>query len=341
MDISHLITPYKLGVPALAGSGAPGAFDERAVDCFVPFRHNGKFYATYVGFDGTGYQTALAISDDLVHWRHEDVILKRGANRAWDSVGMAATTLLMENDLYAERTLRKADGKYWMMYHAYPGEGYEAGSAQIGLCYTEDERLLDWTFVGEPVFSPHDGASWEVGGLYKSWLMEHEGTYYMFYNAKNRDDGRWLEQTGMATSKDMLHWTRYDGNPILPVAPGAWDSVFASDPVVLYDGRIGKWVMFYYGLGNLSACDGLAVSDDLYHWEKFPSPILTIGGRGTIDSKYAHKPGILYHDGNLYHFYCACRPSQDGDPTRNFGDEFRCISVARTQPWGASGAVTP
>ena len=333
MQIDHLITPYKLGKPVIQGSGIPGRFDSNAVDCVVPFRHNGKFYMTYVGFDGTGYQTAIATSDDLVSWQHQGLILKRGSNRKWDSVGMAATTLLMENDLYAERKLKKIDGKYWMMYHAYPGEGYESGSAEIGLCYTEDESLMNWTFVGEPVFSNKDGESWEVGGLYKSWLMEHEGTFYMYYNAKNRDDGRWLEQTGMATSKDMRNWTRYDGNPILPVVPGAWDSVFASDPVVFYDSRQGQWVMFYYGLGNLSACDGVAVSDDLYHWRKFPAPILTIGGRGTIDSKYAHEPGIIYHDGNLYHFYCACRPYQEGDSAKNFGDEFRCISVARTNPW--------
>jgi hypothetical protein len=24
----------------------------------------------YIGFDGTGYQTGLAVSDDLLHWKH-------------------------------------------------------------------------------------------------------------------------------------------------------------------------------------------------------------------------------------------------------------------------------
>ena len=101
----------------------------------------------------------------------------------------------------------------------------------------------------------------------------------MFYNAKNNAEGRWLEQTGMAVSDDMFHWKRCrDINPILPVGKGAWDSTFASDPVVMYDSREKRWVMFYYGLGNLSACDGVAVSDDLYHWEKYPLPILTIVG---------------------------------------------------------------
>ena len=51
--------------------------------------------------------------------------------------------------------------------------------------------------------------------------------------------------------------------------------------------------MFYFGLGNLSACEGLAVSDDLHHWKKFPAPILTIGKQGELDCTYAHKPGMI------------------------------------------------
>ena len=337
-DISGLITPFKYGKPVLTGSGVAGAFDSMAVDCPLPFRHNGAFYMTFIGFDGTGYQTGLARSSDLIHWDKVGVMLPRGGHRPWDSVGMACTTLLMENDLYGERRLKKYNGKYWLMYHSYPGEGYEEGSAEIGLAWTDDESLMRWEFADEPVFSWRDGADWERGGLYKSWLIEHDGRFYMFYNAKDHESGGWIEQTGVAFSGDMMHWTRCADNPILPVRPGAWDSVFASDPVVMYDSRMDRWVMFYYGLGDLSACDGVATSQDLVTWEKFPAPILTIGGRGTLDSKYAHKPGIIWHDGHLYHFYCACRPHQAGDITDN-GGEFRCITVARDAPW-PDGAPT-
>ena len=90
--------------------------------------------------------------------------------------------------------------------------------------------------------------------------------------------------------------------------------------------------MFYYGFGNLSACDGVAISKDLYHWEKFPCPILTIGAPGTLDSTYAHKPFVIYHNDSLYHFYCAVRPHREDDITR-LGNEFRCITVARNKPW--------
>ena len=332
MQIEHLITPYKYNRPVLTGSGVDGTFNSKAVDCPSVFRHNGRFYMMYVGFDGLGYQTALAVSDDLIHWNEKAVILPRGSARGWDQVGMGGTALLMDNDLFGPRTLKKHDHKYWMMYHAYPALGYESGAAEIGLCWTEDEQLLDWHFHGPPVFSWRDGADWERGGMYKCFLLEHEHTFYLFYNAKDRKDGQWIEQIGMAVSDDMIHWTRSFDRPVVPVTPYAWDGHFASDPQVFFDSRAKQWVMFYYGLGDLSACDGVAVSRDLYHWEKFPAPILTIGHRRSLDSRYAHKPSMIYHENILYHFYCACRTARETDICTN-GDEFRCISVARNVPW--------
>ena len=332
MDITHLITPYKLGRPVLTGSGEAGRYDRLAVDCPTVFFHNGRYYMMHVGFDGTGYQTGLAVSDDLVSWEKLGVMLRRGSHSAWDRVGMAATTILMDKDLYGGNHLKKWQGKYWLMYHSYPGEGYESGSAEVGLAWCEDESLMDWHFQGEPVFSWRDGAAWERGGLYKTDLTERDGRFYLFYNAKEKDTDGWTEQTGLAVSDDLVHWTRLFDEPVLPVTPQAWDSVFASDPQVFRDEAHDQWTMFYYGLGNLSACEGVAVSGDLLHWEKFPAPILTIGGRNTLDSTYAHKPSVIWKDGALYHFYCACRPHRAGDPTDN-GGEFRCITVARSAPW--------
>jgi len=59
-------TPYKYGKLVLAASNEPGAFDGRTVDCPFVFHHNGRFYMTYVGWDGTGYQTGLASSGNLI-----------------------------------------------------------------------------------------------------------------------------------------------------------------------------------------------------------------------------------------------------------------------------------
>ncbi|WNQ13582.1 hypothetical protein MJA45_11375 [Paenibacillus aurantius] len=329
MEITSCLTPYKYPEPVLVGSGVEGAFDYHAVDCPFVFRHNDRFYMMYVGFDGSGYQTALAVSDDLLHWEHLSTILRRDEGAEWDSRNIAGTWILRDNEMSGPGTLKKWDGKYWLAYHSYPGEGYEEGSAKIGLAWTEDESLLTWNRLPDPILVPEDGEEWEKGGLYKECLIEHEGTFYLFYNAKNQDHGRWLEQTGLATSTDLVHWDRYEHNPVLRVTPDAWDSGFVSDPCVLRDGD--RWAMFFFGYNYKHAQEGLALSTDLFHWSKLPEPILTVGQEGELDAIFAHKPSVISHNGILYHFYTASRRPQEGDRTCNIWPEFRSIAVATSK----------
>ncbi len=339
--IQKYLTPYKYGEPVLTGSGVEGAFDELSVDCPFVFLHNDRFFMMYVGYDGKGYQTALATSEDLLHWEHYAVILSRKEeNSSWDWVGAAATWIIKKSDnLYDTPQLRKIDGKYWLVYHSYPSSGYEAGPAEISLAWCEDEDLKTWHRLDKPVFSWKDGEDWEKGGLYKAGIIQHEGTWYLFYNAKDTQK-RWIEQTGMAMSKDLMTWERCKENPVVPVTEGeAWDSRFLSDPYVVKDGDI--WCDFFFGYDGKvykHAQDGLALSDDLIHWEKVANPIVPSGAEGEIDEGHAHKASIFYYEGRLYHFYCATRLWREGDPTRLFASakyagEFRTIAVASDKPF--------
>lgn len=325
-------TPYKLGKPVLTGSGAGGTFDSMAVDCPFVFWHKTRFYMMYVGFDGSGYQTGLAASDDLIVWDKLGVILKREDNVGWDRIGAAGTWILKAtNNLFDLPMLKKVNGKYWLFYHSYPESGYEQGAAKLGLAWTDDENLLIWHRLPEPIYTWENGDDWEKGGLYKACVIEHKNDYYMFYNAKNNEKGFWLEQIGIAKSADMLKWERHDKNPVLKVSEkGSWDSRFCADPYVVKDED--KWLMFYYGYGHKNAQDGLAVSGDLFNWHKLPEPILRSGIKGEIDEFHAHKPSILYHDNKLYHFYCATRKFREGDIAQNLWNEFRCITFAASRP---------
>lgn len=312
--VKKYLTPYRCPIPVLHDSGQPGSFDSQAVDCPFVFFHNGIYHMLYIGFDGIGYQTALAVSQDLLHWRTKGIVIKRHREGSrWDHVGGAGIWLIKESDsIWEVPRLRKIDGKYWMAYHAYPKTGYESGPGEIALAWTEDEELLDWHFPDAPQFSWKDGEEWERGGLYKSCIVEKDGVFSMFYNAKDQEKD-WKEQIGVAYSSDLLHWTREAENPVVKAAPGAWGQQFAADPYVAWDGK--QWLMFYYGLGGADVDgkrhvqEGLAVSEDLLHWEKVEDPILMVGERGSLDCGHAHKPSIFYENGVLYHFYCATRPS--------------------------------
>ena len=107
------------------------------------------------------------------------------------------------------------------------------------MAWSEDEELLDWHFFDKPCFSWKNGEEWESGGLYKACMIENEGTFYMFYNAKDKEQ-RWTEQTGMAYSEDLVHWIRCKENPVLKVDRESWDKWFVSDPYIVKDQNI--WI---------------------------------------------------------------------------------------------------
>jgi predicted GH43/DUF377 family glycosyl hydrolase len=318
----RIATPHKLGKYVLNASGEDGAFDKVSVDCPFVFRHEGKFYMTFVAFDGTGYQTGLASSNDLVSWTNEGCILKRDPSSPILRYNIAMNWIVRENGLYSPGELKKVNGSYLGVYHAYPKSGYEQGAAVIGLCRSQDLRKWE---IEAPCLKAEDGAEWERGGLYKPCLLEHEGTYYLFYNAKNQTVGNWHEQTGVATSKDLKHWARYPGSPLIRNGgPGSPDEKFASDPCVLQDGE--QWVFYYFGLDAKGVARDLAATGpDLFHATKCDNILIDVGPKGSIDSAYAHKPSVIAHQGDLYHFYCAV--SHDNK------DEVRGISVARSRPW--------
>jgi predicted GH43/DUF377 family glycosyl hydrolase len=326
--LEPISTPYKHPELALRPSYRPGSFDSHAVDCPFLFSFAGRVGMTFVGWDSIGYRTGLAFSTDMVHWRKEGILLDRGPQGSPTEFNAAMTCILRDNQLFGPGALKAVDGQFVGAYHAYPRPGYESGPASIGLCFSRD--LYHWE-IGDPILHPDPRCAWEAGGLYKAWLMEYEGTFYLFYNAKNNPEWPWIEQTGVATSTDLLRWERCPENPVLRIGPpGAFDDLFASDPCVLHtpDG----WVMFYFGNSSDGhARDGAAFSTDLLHWEKASKVLLDVGSPGSIDSRHAHKPSMIFYGGMLYHFYCAVAPAEPGQTGMVEQTEVRGITFAASQ----------
>lgn len=312
-----LKTPYKTNRLVITPSNVSGTFDEKGADAPFVFREGDSFFMTYIGFDGQGYQTGLASSTNLLDWKKEGVVIPRDPENPVARYNVAMTWILRENGVFSTGTLKKVDGRYLGVYHAYPKPGYEEGPAVIGLCWSKDLRAWE---LDPPFLRPENGQPWEQGGLYKACILESQGTYFVFYNAKTRGT-RWREQTGFVASPDLKNWRRFEGNPVIRNGgKGSVDEIFASDPCVLQyaDG----WVLFYYSLdAKFVARDLLALSPDLHRVTKCKGVLVDIGPKGSVDSKFAHKPSMFFHDGILYHFYCAV--------SEEFG---RGISVATSKP---------
>jgi hypothetical protein len=316
----------------LAPTHRAGDWNSLGVDGANVFRVGDRLGMTVVGWDGEGYQTALAWREGS-GWSEPRLIFRRDPGSAIRKHNASITSILRDPALRGDGQLLQIDGWYYGTYHAYPLAGYEEGAGVIGFVRSRD--LSEWEEVGG-LLRPEDGAPWEQGGLYKSWLMRHEERWWVFYNAKDHTDGSWIEQTGAAVSDDLETWTRVAEHPLLPVGgPGSHDERFASDPCILRD-EDGTWVMFYYGLPvGRGAVDLVATSPDLLTWTKASSPLLVPGPRGSVDDRHAHKPAVIADGDRLLHFYCAVRrldePVQVGDYTI---DEMRGIGLAWSELGG-------
>jgi len=293
----------------------PDGLGFQSIDCPLVWKLGAEWQMWYTGFDGRGYQTALATSDDLVHWTPKGLAMSFGKPGAYDHGGVTFGGLLLESyDLKAPRTPKRwpdRDGKYWVLYGCYPKQGgYEIRPGAEGVAWSTDGITWHRTSEDKPILSIEGAAEWEKDCIYQPWLLEHGGEFWNFYNAANGG----IEQTGFATSTDMLRWTRYPGNPVIRNGgPGSYDEQFCSDGKVFRDGD--HWVMFYFGVGRGGAHIMAAFSRDLVHWTSHPEPLYKAGGHPAgLDKQYAHKISLVYDDAKdiFYMYYCAVGPRGRG-----------------------------
>lgn len=264
-----------------------------------------KWYMSFIAFNGKGYNSFVAESNDLIHWRNLRQAMGFGPKGEFDNGGCVLGAYLYESyDIRAPRLLKKLNGKYWSLYGAYPRQGgYELRPGYEGIASSIDG--IKWKRAQQKyILSIHepDCSDWEKDCIYQPWLLEHKGLFYDYYNAANGG----VEQTGMAVSKDLFNWKRHNKNPVIRNTPGGYDEKFCSDPKVFRDGD--HWTMFYFGVGRGGAHIMIAFSRDLYHWTVHPEPLYKAGGHPLgLDKRYAHKISLVYYAANdtFYMFYCA------------------------------------
>ncbi|KAL9181743.1 hypothetical protein ACHAXT_012086 [Thalassiosira profunda] len=283
-----------------------------------------KYYMSFIGFDGEGYQTFIAESDNLFEWSNIRLAMGYGPGGSFDHGGVVLGAYLMQDyAVDAEKTLKRIDGRFYSLYGAYAKKGtYEPDPGAQGLASSEDgitwKRENDESILS--IYGPGVVGEWESASIYQPWLVEHEGTYYNFYNAKKMPE--WIEQIGLATSNDLHNWTRHEENPVLRVGRrtdaalnDGYNTQFASDAKVFYDPECSAWVMFYFGVGKGGAHIMIAFSKDLIHWVRDPTPLYTAGANPSgLDKEYAHKISLVCQDETWYLFYCAV-----GDAGRGIG----------------------
>jgi len=298
-------TPYKYGLVLVP------ADDSKKTDSPSVFRRGGKWFMTYIIFDGRGYETWLSESKDLLKWTTLGRIMSFSDSTAWDWNQKAGYISLEDPDWGGSYHLKKYAGKFWMSYLGGNSRGYESGLLSIGIAHTggNPASVHEWQYPGKPVLSAKDPGVrwWENITIYKSTVIRDAKKqtgrrFVMYYNAKgdSLNSKRGAERIGMAVSDDMVHWQRYGKDPVIDHHQGISGDAFLQ--------KMGKvWVMFYFGAfwkDRPSAFNRFACSYDLVHWTDWQGDDL-VKPSEPYDEVYAHKSFVVKHKGVVYHFYCA------------------------------------
>jgi len=254
--------------------------------------HNGAKIGGRFNWQGGGYETTNLMGEAIKYLE------------ALEGGEMPLKGMFTEPGIaVVDHTFVEKDGKLHVFYNrAYIGYWWtERFVDTFGHAVTEN--LIDWEVL-PPVFSAQKGGHDD----YQIWspgIVEYNNLYYMFYTGVNYNIA---QAACLATSHDLINWTRCEKNPVF--IPGEWcgwskdiwsdcrDSmVFANDD--------GMFYMYYCTSkketdGRTPNVMGIASSRDLINWED--------KGFVMLDNvnHYAESPFVMKRNGTYYMFFTSC-----------------------------------
>lgn len=178
--------------------------------------------------------------------------------------------------LQASRALQDPNRRHW--------------NTSVGHAISND--LRNWTVLADAI-APSESPAFDSWTTWTGSVLKHENLWYMFYTGTSREDAHARQSVGLATSSDLVTWTKYEseagpGRPLV-AADSRWYHTLQGgfslepfrDPWVFRmrdaDGNpFGDWHMLVTAssaqsrTGNQDAVMGHAISKDLLHWEVQP-----------------------------------------------------------------------
>jgi hypothetical protein len=227
------------GQPAFQGAGK-GAWDARIRERGWVLREPDGWKLWYTGYDGTRgglKMLGLATSTDGLHWtRHPGNPLVR---ETW----------------VEDVCVVPHEGRYHLFAEGFLDRPH-AFTSDDGIHWRR-EGLLDVRLT--------NGGPLDNGPLGTPCVFIDHGVWHLLY--ERRDAGIWH-----ATSPDRVVWTNVQDDPVLTPGPDTYDrDLIACNQVFVHRGR---YYMVFHGAAKAQTpavwSTGLAVSDDLKTWDKYP-----------------------------------------------------------------------
>lgn len=159
-----------------------------------------KSGATYYMFaEGLADRAQLLTSTDRLTWT------RRGTLR----IQKVDATPISEG-AYGTPTVWLEDGK-WRLF-------YERSDQGIWLAEAASDDLLTWRNIQDsPVLTPGPD-EFDRTQIAANQVVKHAGRYYLYFHgsAGGASPSKWA--SGIAVSDDLVHWKKFSGNPLRPIA---------------------------------------------------------------------------------------------------------------------------
>ncbi|MCK5371581.1 MAG: glycosylase, partial [Cyclobacteriaceae bacterium] len=183
-------------------------FDEYWTEDVHVVKHGGNYFMVAEGINDIAH---LLSSSDGIHWQRLGDLDIRKVNG--EPIGPGA---------YGTPTLW-IDGDSWYLF-------YERGDLGIWLAVSTDQKV--WTNIQDDPVIEMGPDKYDAKGVAVNQIVKYKGRYYAYYHGTPDEDwATW--NSNVAVSDDLIHWTKYENNPIVDT-----DSISGnySSPILVYDG---------------------------------------------------------------------------------------------------------
>jgi predicted GH43/DUF377 family glycosyl hydrolase len=243
-------------------AGPKGAWDEKIRERGWIMKNGEQWKMYYSGYRATGDQTiklGFATSKDGVawqrypknpiyskHWTEDMMVVPHGGKFYMFAEGYLdrAHMLTSENgqewmemgklDIRLKNGDKIKEGPYGTPTAWFENDSWHLfyEREDLGIWYATSKDTKVWTNVqDDPVMKPGPG-EYDKDYIAVNQVLKYKGRYYAYYHgsAKSGPNAK-LWCTCVATSKDLLNWEKYPGNPLQPIAQNK------SSGIVIHDGQ--------------------------------------------------------------------------------------------------------
>jgi beta-1,2-mannobiose phosphorylase / 1,2-beta-oligomannan phosphorylase len=182
-------------------------YKARWAEDMMVLKHDGMYHMFLEGYKDIAH---FMLSDDGIHWT--------------DQGDLKITTTKGDTlpGPYGTPTVFIEDGKWYLFY--------EINDSAIWVANSTDK--IHWKNISdEPVLKPGP-EKYDLGAVAVNQVVKHNGKYYLYYHATadpgwQSNPGAWNSNAAM--SDDLIHWKKYQGNPLV-------DGDHSS-PITVFDGK--------------------------------------------------------------------------------------------------------